>query len=136
MKLEEFTQIILDSSNIKFLLNGLSLDIIKETEKHGGLYRAIIFNSVPVGVVMIDPENECSVAVHPDYRERGIATKALKKLVKLAFEEFNVENITTRTEINKPSSKLVSKFGLKETSRTDSEIFSVMTKEMWFAFKG
>lgn len=50
MKLDKFTHDILSAPNIRYLLNDLHLEVIEETERHGGVYRAIIYDSTAVGI--------------------------------------------------------------------------------------
>lgn len=135
LKLEKITQSILDDSNLVYLVGELPLQAIQEDEDRGGLYRAIIFESKVVGLASISSELECSVAVHPNFQKRGIATEALTQLARLAFEEFGYKKVTARTQLGRPSSKLISKFGLKEVSRTKDEICYEITNQMWSVAK-
>jgi RimJ/RimL family protein N-acetyltransferase len=133
MHLEKLSQDLLNNPLLKNLIGQLQLQHIEEQERNGGIYRAIISDTNVIGFITISSEKECMVLVHPDYQRNGIATSALKQMATIAFEERNFDKLIAKTQIDRPSAKLISKFGLEETTRTSDEIFYEYTIEMWLS---
>jgi GNAT superfamily N-acetyltransferase len=131
MILEEFTQELLDSPTLVQIIGKLPLQSIKDQEKCGALYRSIIVDNEAIGMVFISDVKDCSVLVHPKYQKKGFGMSALQQLITVAFEECNYNKLTAKTQIGRPGSRLISKLGFKEVSRTNDEAFHEYTIEMW-----
>ena len=81
-------------------------------------YLVCTANSVVVGYAglwAIKPEGHITnVAVHPDYRRRGIGSKLLEDLLKQSQERFGLKDFTLEVRMsNIDAIKLYSRFGFK-----------------------
>ncbi|MBP5366385.1 MAG: GNAT family N-acetyltransferase [Bacteroidales bacterium] len=96
------------------------LDFVSQAEDNDtDIFRAIVVDGRIVGSISVECKNdifrtdsEIGFMVMPDYRNQGIATKAVAEIVSQAFNKLNVTRITAYVfEPNLASAKVLEKNG-------------------------
>jgi len=100
-------------------------------DSSGGVFRAILVDGGLAGFVSLVPTHEVMVAVLPEYRCKGVASEALNKLARIAFDELGIKRITAKVKLDRPSTLLARKIGAVEIARTESEAFYEYTADTW-----
>lgn len=120
--IEPLEQRHLNSPALASLLWNVPYEQFVLLEKGGGMAQAILFNGITVGIVTVDPNREARIAIHSDYQRRGIASAALP-LAKAVAVQRAITWITAKTQVDRPSNRLLAKLGAVETRRTGKEVF-------------
>lgn len=118
------------SPRLQALLGDIPMGPIVALNTKGGLSSCILVEEEVVGLVTIQPNGACDIAVHPDFQAKGVGLAALQQAIEAAFGR-GIPRVTARAEIGRPGSFLAQKLGAVEISRSTTEVFYEITPEHW-----
>lgn len=111
-----------ESSALKLLLRDILPEYVLPLESNGGMAQAVKFDGNVVGVLTVTNDGKAMIGIDPSYHRRGIASEALKLAKPIAISR-SISSVTASARIDGASNRLLARFGARELSRTDSEIF-------------
>lgn len=136
VRIERATEELLNS---RYLLDIQLFDIEKrsqiiklllENQRQGSIINCILINNETIGYcTFFHEDNTLILFINPEYQKMGYGTILGKRTIEDVFNQNKNNIIKIKTLIDRPSNKLATKAGFRETFRDEKEIIYELSKE-------